>query len=389
MPQSLNSTRNIVFFSYAPRDQPWLERLEIHLDPLLRRNQLTRWSARQVLAGEKQEEQEAAALHRACAIVLLVSADYLATAELDRMLKAAAHGAKVLWLPVRASAYSDTALDQLTPLVSPTLPLGLLAEEEAELRLVQASKAIAEAARAVSAGSAAAPGKVPEARRTGPTGLILASSHGRLVLAVLILLSAGSLAIKLSRRLDGPGTAREDRAQAVDLARATPLPPVAPADLSVRLASPPAPQPIVLLPPRRAAPPPTSPPHPSRTAVLVAVPASQARPPETQSSDGGSVTGSESQSESRAAFSVEITVYAIAEDRVSLSYAGQELEVMLATLHPQGYGAANDSDLPKLIFRRVLHDGTYTVTCSRGAWQNIVRLVKVVPDATDYKVRCD
>ncbi len=136
--------QDLAFISYHDKDRPWLERLEVHLEPLLRRNGLSCWNNTQVRAGDGVQAEVERALSCARVFVLLVSADYLASAESTRMLREArARGVALLWLPVRPCAYEETELAGIAPLVGPARTLALLSEQEAELELVHACRRIA------------------------------------------------------------------------------------------------------------------------------------------------------------------------------------------------------------------------------------------------------
>lgn len=136
--------QDLAFISYHDKDRPWLKRLEVHLEPLLRRNGLSCWNNTQVQAGDGVQAEVERALSCTRVFVLLVSADYLVSPESTRMLREAkARSATLLWLPVRPCAYEETELAGIAPLVVPARTLALLSEQEAELELVQACRRIA------------------------------------------------------------------------------------------------------------------------------------------------------------------------------------------------------------------------------------------------------
>lgn len=138
--------RDLVFISYHPEDRPWLSRLVLHLMPLLRPRALAPWNDTCVAGGADVAEETERALRRARVLLLLVSADYLASPEFDRALAAArAHGIRMLWLPVRASAYEQTELACIRPLLDPIRPLASRAREAAEMALLQAAQRITQA----------------------------------------------------------------------------------------------------------------------------------------------------------------------------------------------------------------------------------------------------
>lgn len=135
--------RDLAFISSHKNDQLWRERLEVHLEPLLRQNVLTYWSETRIQAGDDWKAECEQALSRACVILLLVSADYLISLEMEQMRAAArVHRVALLWFPVRSSAYEVTELADIAPLWDAARPLALLSREEAELALVQIGQRI-------------------------------------------------------------------------------------------------------------------------------------------------------------------------------------------------------------------------------------------------------
>jgi hypothetical protein len=79
-----------VFFSYAPADELSRRELEKHLSVLERTGKIRGWSSRQVGAGEQQRSASDAKLEAAKLILLLISADFLASDDCyDREMKRA------------------------------------------------------------------------------------------------------------------------------------------------------------------------------------------------------------------------------------------------------------------------------------------------------------
>ena len=138
-----NNPRDLVFISYHPRDRLWLERLEVHLKPLMQQGALSHWSNAEVHPGDDLGVAADRALSRACVLVLLVSADYLASSDFELMLKSKHdYNTMTLWLPVRPSAYDATELAGIEPLIDAKRPLAILSGEEAEVKLVRACQFI-------------------------------------------------------------------------------------------------------------------------------------------------------------------------------------------------------------------------------------------------------
>jgi len=103
----------LVFVSYSHKDKKWLERLETHLAPLLRKGALIAWSDKQVHAGQQWRKEIEAAILSAQVAVLLVSPDFLASNfiaenELPPLLEGAnERGLTVLWVAVSSSFYDE------------------------------------------------------------------------------------------------------------------------------------------------------------------------------------------------------------------------------------------------------------------------------------------
>lgn len=68
-----------VFYSYAPADKEWRDQLAIHLSQLRRDGLIAEWSDQQILPGSDRTQVIDQALHAAQIILLLISADFLAS----------------------------------------------------------------------------------------------------------------------------------------------------------------------------------------------------------------------------------------------------------------------------------------------------------------------
>lgn len=94
-----------IFISYSHQDTKWLDRLRVHLEPFVLREQLSVWVDTAVQPGEHWRERTTSALRDTDAAVLLVTANFLASAfikdnEVPRLLaRAESHGARIFWNP--------------------------------------------------------------------------------------------------------------------------------------------------------------------------------------------------------------------------------------------------------------------------------------------------
>jgi hypothetical protein len=121
-----------VFISYSHQDKDWLERLQTHLKPYLRAGSIKSWSDQEIIPSSKWFGEIKSALTDAKVAVLLVTPDFLASDfihehELGPLLKEAEQGGvKILWVPIRDSAYRRTPLKNYQPVLSPDTPLAAM-----------------------------------------------------------------------------------------------------------------------------------------------------------------------------------------------------------------------------------------------------------------------
>ena len=138
-----------VFVSYCHADAAWLERLKVHLRPLVRRGTLSLWDDTKISPGQAWREEVAAALARARVAVLLVSADFLASDfvinnELPPLLHRASGGGvlilSVLIGPCLFSEHEELARYQCVN--PPDKPLSLISSPDAETVLVALARSV-------------------------------------------------------------------------------------------------------------------------------------------------------------------------------------------------------------------------------------------------------
>ena len=167
--------RNQVFISYSHADVAWLKRLQVHLKPLERDGNITRWDDTLIKPGAPWREEIRAALARAKVAVLLVSADFLAsdfitTDELPPLLAAAQRkGTLILPIIVSPSRFEQTpALSRFQSVNPPSQPLLRLRRAGQEDVFVAVSGRIAEVlAPPAAADSPAGPRGGRKASRSG------------------------------------------------------------------------------------------------------------------------------------------------------------------------------------------------------------------------------
>ena len=124
--------RNKIFISYSHNDKIWLDRLRIHLKPLLRGGIVDFWDDTRISPGQNWRDEIKKALDVAKVAVLLVSADFLASDfiaehELIPLLAAAEkRGMVVLPVILSPSRFKRSSLSQFEPVNDPTQPLVVL-----------------------------------------------------------------------------------------------------------------------------------------------------------------------------------------------------------------------------------------------------------------------
>ena len=107
-----------IFISYAHQDQQFVKQLEKHLSLLTREGLITIWSDQKLRAGEEWKDGVSEALRDAQIVLVLVSADYLASSyiweiELVEALKRAEKGnARILPIILRQVDWQSTPLSR-------------------------------------------------------------------------------------------------------------------------------------------------------------------------------------------------------------------------------------------------------------------------------------
>jgi hypothetical protein len=136
-------SRDQVFISYSHKDKRWRVDLDTHLKPYLRGGSIVSWSDQQIAPGSEWFKEIQAAFANSKVAVLLVSPDFLASDfihehELGPLLKEAEEGGvKILWVPIRESAYKQTALKNYQAVLDPGKPLAGMPKAKRDQAWVQ------------------------------------------------------------------------------------------------------------------------------------------------------------------------------------------------------------------------------------------------------------
>ena len=143
--------RDQVFISYSHKDTRSRDELETHLKPHLRAGSITSWSDRQIVPGSQWFKEIESTLANSKIAVLLVSSDFLASDfiykhELGPLLKKAEEGGvKILWVPVRYSAYKLTPLKNYQAVLDPGKPLAAMTKADRDTAWVKICEQIQKA----------------------------------------------------------------------------------------------------------------------------------------------------------------------------------------------------------------------------------------------------
>jgi hypothetical protein len=124
---------NTVFVSYSHADRRWVDRLLVHLHPLVREGCIRVFSDRSIATGADWRNEIQAALDAANIAILIISADFLASdfimnQELPQLLAgAASRGTTIMPIIVAPSLYkSIPSLSQFQAANPPSRPLSAM-----------------------------------------------------------------------------------------------------------------------------------------------------------------------------------------------------------------------------------------------------------------------
>jgi hypothetical protein len=146
----IDQKRNInLFFAYAQKDERFASELEKHLFALRHQRMISMWSARQVVAGSVREEAVQQYLLAADIILVLLSADFLASdyAYSQEMMQALRrhHIGEAIVIPIilRSCSWENTPFAKLQALPPGALPIALWADRDAAFySIVQAIESV-------------------------------------------------------------------------------------------------------------------------------------------------------------------------------------------------------------------------------------------------------
>lgn len=127
-----------VYLGCSPQDQPYLERLRIHLRPMEVGGLIQVWDEASIQPGARRLAEIEHVIEIARVAVLLVSADFLASQEIaEQILPLILENARlnkmiILTVILGCSEFQDSALVPYKPINNPVRPLKTMGEGEME-----------------------------------------------------------------------------------------------------------------------------------------------------------------------------------------------------------------------------------------------------------------
>lgn len=143
--------KNGIFVSYSHKDKIWLDKIMIHLKPLIRNEKIRVWNDNQIRPGSKWEDEIKNAIDESRVALLLVSAnflnsDYIMDHEFPQVLENSKKGNTLIyWIAIGHSLYKETELSNIQSVNNPTFPLQQLDESSLNKELVEISSKISNA----------------------------------------------------------------------------------------------------------------------------------------------------------------------------------------------------------------------------------------------------
>ena len=143
--KSINmATPKKIFFSYSKHDRQFLEELQVHMSLLRRNGKIQPWNDHDILPGEEWDEKIRQELGSADVILLLISANFLATdyiweVELEKAMARHEKGeARVIPVVIRPCSWEAAPFGKLNGLPSKAKPVSKFDDrDEAWLQVVK------------------------------------------------------------------------------------------------------------------------------------------------------------------------------------------------------------------------------------------------------------
>lgn len=146
-------TKRKVFIGYSQSDFRWLDKLRLHLKPIEQEGVLDLWDDTRIAAGQHWEETLRDALETARVVVLLVSANFLASdfvtdGSLSALLnRTYVGGTTIIPVILSPSLFYHTNLSTFQPINSPDHPIASMKPTEQENVFAKVSQTIIECLR--------------------------------------------------------------------------------------------------------------------------------------------------------------------------------------------------------------------------------------------------
>ncbi len=143
--------KNGIFISYSHKDKTWLDKIMVHLKPLIRKEKIRVWDDSQIKPGTSWNEEIKKAINESRIALLLVSAnflnsDFIMENEFPQILGNAEKGNTLIyWVAIGHSLYDETALKDIQAVNDPNLPLQQFNEADLDKELVSISRKVSNA----------------------------------------------------------------------------------------------------------------------------------------------------------------------------------------------------------------------------------------------------
>jgi hypothetical protein len=148
--KTLMIERRKVFISFSRSDTKWWNRLRVHLAPIEREGAIDLWDDIRIAAGQQREETIRNALETARVVVLLISANFLASDFIVEgvlpvlLAQAEAGGTTIIPVIISSSAFTHSTLGTFQSINSPDRPTSDMESAEQERILANVAQTIIE-----------------------------------------------------------------------------------------------------------------------------------------------------------------------------------------------------------------------------------------------------